>query len=59
MKIASITQTYQFDQRFISGVDGKDRSFLIDYILKDSPQIKLRNLVDLQTFNFHNLCDSK
>lgn len=54
MKIASVTQTYQYDHRFISGVDGKDRSFLIDYILKDSPQIKLRNLVDLQTFNFHN-----
>jgi len=54
MKIASITQTYQFDHRFSSGVDGKDRSFLVNYHLKDSPQIKLKSLVDLQTFNFHN-----
>ena len=54
MKIASITQTYQSDSRFSTGTDGKDRSFLIDYLLKDTIQLKLRNLVDLQTFNFHN-----
>jgi hypothetical protein len=54
MKIASITQTYQLDNRFSTGSDGKDRSFLIDYLLKDTIQLKLRNLVDLQTFNFHN-----
>jgi hypothetical protein len=54
MKIASITQTYQLDTRFSSGSDGRDRSFLIDYLLKDAPQLKMRSLVDLQTFNFHN-----
>lgn len=54
MKIASVTQTYQLDTRFSSGSDGKDRSFLIDYLLKDTPQLRMRSLVDLQTYNFHN-----
>lgn len=54
MKVATLTQTYQFDPRFCSGVDGRDRSFLLNYLSKDLPQLKLRSLADLQTYNFHN-----
>lgn len=54
MKLASFTQTYQFDLRFSSGTDGRDRSFLLDFLLKDKAQLRMRNLVDLQTYNFHN-----
>jgi hypothetical protein len=53
-KIANFTQTYKVIQEFTWGADGVDREYLIDFMIKDENQIKLRKLLDLHTFNFHN-----
>lgn len=54
-RIGNITQTYSRRGEWSPDSDGKDRSFLINYLLKDSTQIKLRNLLDVHLFTFHNV----
>lgn len=58
-KIANITQTYQTNAQFATGTDGKDREFLIDFLIKDKSQLKLREKLDLHTFTFHNYDEQK
>jgi hypothetical protein len=58
-KIGNFTQTYQANYMFSSGVDGKDREFLIDYMLKDKCQVELRSFLDIHTYTFHNYDEAK
>ena len=53
-KIGNFSQTYQFLPEFTEGSDGRDREYLIDFLLKDDIQIWLRSNLDLHTFSFHN-----
>lgn len=54
-KIANFTQTYQAVDHWSLGSDGKDRSFLIEYLLKNEDQIKIRKLFDMHMYTFHNV----
>jgi hypothetical protein len=54
-KIGNFTQTYQAKDNWSLGSDGKDREFLIDYMLRDREQIKIRKLFDLHSYTFHNM----
>lgn len=58
-RIANFSQTYQVNSLFSSGSDGRDREFLIDFLLKDDNQLHLRSLLDLHTFTFHNYDEQK
>ena len=53
-KIGNFSQTYQVNNYFTSGTDGKDREFLVDFLLKDLNQLQLRSFLDMHTFTFHN-----
>lgn len=54
-KIGIITQTYDRKDDWSPGSDGKDRSFLINWMLKDSNQLDIRKNVDCHLFTFHNV----
>lgn len=54
-RIGNITQTYSRKNEWSPDSDGKDRSFLVNYQLQDIPQLKLRNLLDLHLYTFHNV----
>lgn len=53
-KIGNFSQTYQFLPQFTEGSDGRDREYLIDFLIRDNIQVWLRNNLDLHTFSFHN-----
>jgi hypothetical protein len=53
-KIANFSQTYKALKQFTWGATGHDREYLIDFFIKDVNAIKLRKLLDLHTFTFHN-----
>jgi hypothetical protein len=54
-KIGSLTQTYDRKDNWSPDSDGKDRSFLLNYQLQDVTQVKLRQLVDVHLYSFHNV----
>ena len=54
-KISNFTQTYQGTTKWSPGSDCKDRNFLIEAFCKNKNKIKAYELLDLQTFNFHNM----
>lgn len=54
-RIGNITQTYSRKEEWSPDSDGKDRSFLLNYQLQDTVQLKLRNLLDLHLYTFHNV----
>lgn len=54
-RIGSITQTYARKDSWSPDSDGKDRSFLLNYQLQDKTQIKLRQMMDLHLYTFHNV----
>lgn len=54
-KIANLTQTYQAVDSWSLGSDGKDREFLIDYLIRNEDQIKIRKMFDIHTYSFHNI----
>jgi len=58
-KIANFTQTYQGDPIWSPGCDNKDREFLIDALRLNPGKYDAINLLDYQTFNFHNLTEEK
>jgi len=59
-KIANFTQTYDVMAPFTTESDGKDRSFLIDFLVRDENQKNIRNyLLDYPTYNFHNMDQKK
>ena len=53
-RIGNFSQTYQCIPEYTFGSDGRDREYLIDFLIKDEIQIWLRNNIDLHTFSFHN-----
>ena len=53
--IGNFSQTYQGKDNWTPGNDGKDRSFLVESMLRDKNQVKIRNLLDYHTYTFHNL----
>ena len=54
-RIGSLTQTYDRKDNWSPDSDGKDRSFLLNYQLQDATQVKLRQLVDVHLYSFHNV----
>jgi hypothetical protein len=54
-RIANFTQTYRGNSNWSPGSDGKNRDFLIEALCKNSGKINSIQLLDYQTFNFHNL----
>lgn len=54
-RIANFTQTYKGTLRWSPGSDGKNRDFLIDALCHNEGKIESYKLLDLQTFNFHNI----
>jgi hypothetical protein len=55
-KIASFTQTYRSSSEYSWGTDCKDRTYLLDWLVKDENANYLRNNLDLHVYSFHN-CD--
>ena len=53
--ISNFTQTYSGTLKWSPGSDCKNRDFLIDAFCKDENKIKCYNLLDMCTFNFHNM----
>lgn len=53
-KIGNFTQTYCGTPEWSPGSDFKNRDFLINAFCKDINKIKCFNLLDIQTFSFHN-----
>jgi len=54
-KFGSITQTYDRKGEWSPDSDGKDRSFLINYQLQDTTQVKFRQSMDVHLYTFHNV----
>lgn len=54
-QIANFTQTYKGTFKWSPGSDGRNRDFLIDAMLHNEGKLKTLNLLDLQTFSFHNM----
>ena len=54
-RIANFTQTYRGNSYWSPGSDGKSRDFLIEALCKNSGKINAMQLLDYQTFNFHNM----
>jgi hypothetical protein len=57
--IGNFTQTYQGKDNWSPGNDGKDRSFLVESMLRDKNQVKIRNMLDYHTYTFHNMDKQK
>lgn len=53
--ISNFTQTYKGSVKWTPGSDCKNRDFLIDAFCNDKNKIKCYQLLDYQTFSFHNL----
>ncbi len=52
--ISNFTQTYRGTPEWSPGSDCKNRDFLIDAFCKDENKIKCYELLDFQTFSYHN-----
>lgn len=57
--ISNFTQTYKGTPEWSPGSDCKNRDFLIEAFCNDKNKIKCYELLDYQTFNFHNFVDVK
>jgi hypothetical protein len=53
--IGNFTQTYTGSVHWTPGSDCKNRDFLIDAFCNDKNKINCYNLLDYQTFSFHNM----
>lgn len=54
-RLANFTQTYKGATRWSPGSDGRNRDFLVDALIHNPGKLKAIELMDMQTFSFHNM----